>query len=139
MADKLVREGQSSSPSFSGALHPLVYKTMVGIALWLVVAAWGFLTGTGYILVMLGVLTWLVLFVVVLTLALARIGRRHRIRTGEEASANRTSFRDWARGELGLRGGRTKASTATIEIFVPLAAAAIAMTLFAVVRVVVVG
>jgi hypothetical protein len=139
MIDKVVNHAESPNRAFSDALHPLLYKVMIGVAVWLVVAAWGFFTGSGHIRIMLAVVTWLVMFTVVLTVTLARIGRRHRARSDGEATANRTSFGDWARGDFGLWEGRTKASIAAIEIFLPLGAAATAMTLFAIVRAVVVG
>jgi Na+/citrate or Na+/malate symporter len=138
MQNEVSNESESSK-SLSGALHPLLYKAMVGIALWLVVAAWGFLAGNGYILVMLSAVTWLVLFAVVLTSVLARFGRKRPSWAGSEGLAKRTSFRDWARGDVEISESRTKGSTAMIEIFVPLGAVAVGLTLFAIVRTVVVG
>jgi len=89
----------------SDTLHPLVYKVMPGLALW-----------------------------VVLPTALAWIGRRDPRRGRQSAS-----FRDWVHGDFALSEERIKGSLAATQIFLPLMAVAIGMTLFAIVRDIVVG
>jgi hypothetical protein len=42
-------------------------------------------------------------------------------------------FRDWAVGDLDIQPGRVSATTATIEILLPIAAVAFGMTAFAIV------
>jgi len=111
------------------APHPLVYKGMIGLALWLVLAAWGFFTDQPRIVLSLAVVTWLVLVAVVLSSTLARIGRRD-----PRLARPTLSFREWARGEFELWEGRVKGSAAATEIFVPLVAAAVGMTLLAIVK-----
>ncbi len=118
----------------SSDLHPLVYKGMIGFALWFIIAVWGLFSGSGYILLTLGVVTWLLLLTVVLMSTLARIGRRRRRRTDDEVLARRTSFRDWAYGDFGLWGGRIKGWSAAVEVFVPLAAVVIGITLFGIIK-----
>jgi hypothetical protein len=107
----------------------MIYRGMIGLALWLVVAAWGFFADRSYIGLSLSVVTWLILVAVVLSSTLARIGRRDPRR-----ARSSLPFRDWARSELGLWEGRIKGSAAITEIFVPLVAAVVGMTLLAIVR-----
>jgi hypothetical protein len=113
----------------SDTLHPTVFRAMVGIAAWVVLAAWGLFADRGRFFLVLAVVTWLVTVAVVLSTILARIGRRDRRRV----QAN-SRFRDWADGDFGLWEGRIKGSVAATEIFIPLMAVAIGMTLFAIVR-----
>jgi hypothetical protein len=123
-----------SNRLLSDALHPLVYKVMPALALWVVIAAWGFFADSGYIFLALCVVTWLVTVAVVLPTALAWINRRDPRRGRQSAP-----LRDWAHGDFALWGERIKGSIAATEIFLPLMAVAVGMTLFAIVRDVVVG
>jgi membrane-associated protease RseP (regulator of RpoE activity) len=50
-------------------------KAVIGIVLWLVVLAWGFSTRSGYVLIILALLTWFGLMTAVLTSILAWMGR----------------------------------------------------------------
>lgn len=118
----------------SSDLHPLVYRGMIGLALWFIIAVWGLFSGSGYILLTLGVVTWLLLVTVVLISTLARIGRRRRRQTNDEVLARRTSFRDWAYGDFGLWGGRIEGWSAAIQVFIPLAAVVIGITLFGIIK-----
>lgn len=125
---------EESNRLLSDTVHPLLYKVMPGLALWVVLAAWGFFADHGYIFLTLSVVTWLVTVAVVLPTVLARIGRRDP----RQSSSNRP-LRDWAQGDFALWGGRIKGSVAATQIFLPLMAVAIGMTLFAIVRDIVVG
>jgi hypothetical protein len=134
MNSETPHQAEESNRISSDTLHPAVYRAMVGLAAWVVLAAWGFFADRGYIFLALSVVTWLVTVAVVLSAIIARIGRRDPRR----GQAN-LPFRDWAHGNFGLWEGRIKGSVAATEIFVPLLAVAIAMTLFAIVRDVVVS
>jgi hypothetical protein len=119
----------ASERSSTGILHPFVYKAMIGFAAWFVLAAWAFYAARGYIVLLLAVVTWLVGVVVAIPLIFARLGRRDNRRTRVKSS-----LRNWARGDFELLTGRVKASVAILEIFVPIAAVAIGLTLFAIVK-----
>jgi hypothetical protein len=139
MSNESVSQPAESNRLVSDGLHPLVYKAMVGLALWLVLSVWGFFTDRGYIVLSLSVVTWLVGVAVVLSSTLARIGRNNRGWGGRRRLSAPSPFHDWARGDFELSDERIKGSVVAIEIFVPLAAVAIGMTLFAIVRDVVVS
>ena len=134
MKIETISEPAESKGLSSDTLHPRVYKAMVILALWVVLSAWGFFTDRGYIVLTLSVVTWLCAVAVVLPSVLAAIGRSDAARRGEQQAGLPLSFREWARGDFAFWGGRIKGSLAAIEIFVPLAAVAIGMTLFALVR-----
>jgi hypothetical protein len=129
MSNRTDVQPEGSNRLLSDTLHPMVSRAMVGIAVWVVLAAWGFFADRGYIFLALAVVTWLVTVAVLLTTILARIGRRDP-RRGQANSR----FRDWAHGDFGLWEARIRGSVAATEIFVPLMAVAIGMTLFAIVR-----
>jgi hypothetical protein len=129
MNDATDHQTEQSYRLSSDTLHPLLYKAMQGLALWVVLAAWGFLADRRYIFLALSVLTWLVTVAVVLSSVLARIGRRD-----SRWSRRNPPLRDWAHGDFALRGEHVRGSLAATQIFLPLMAVAIGMTLFAVVR-----
>jgi len=114
------------------APHPLIRRTILLLAAGFVVAAWGFSTGRGYIRLAVCVVTALVAVAVILSTVLTRIGRASRRQEAEPTAA--TSFRDWASGQFGTCDGNIKASLAAIEILLPIAAAVVGLTAFAIIR-----
>ncbi len=139
MNEESVSRSTELNRLLSDGLHPLVYKAMVVLALWLVVSVWAFFTDHGYIGLSLSVVTWLVAVAVVLPSVLAAIGRKDPARRRRQQLPTPRSFHDWARGDFSLQEGQINGLVAAIEIFVPLMAVAIGMTLFAIVRDVVVS
>jgi hypothetical protein len=129
MNDDLRSEGEALPRPSTGTPHPFVYKALIGFALWFVLAAWGFGMRRGYIALALAVVTWLVGVAVALPSIFARF-RRRDYRQARVTS----SLRNWLRDDFEPATGRTRASLAMLEIFVPVAAAAIGLTLFAIVK-----
>jgi hypothetical protein len=109
----------------SSALHPLIYKLILGLTALLVVASWTFI-GAGYGAFSFVVVTIFAAITTGLMLSLYRIWS-HR------PHGHAGKFHDWAHGEMELWQGRLKASDAAIMILLPIAAVAIGMVLFAVV------
>jgi hypothetical protein len=113
----------------SDQLHPIVFTAMILLGLWYLLSAWiGFAADpyTAYLLVVSG------LFFVAMAIPSAiwlasRAGQR---RHGEQRY---NAFREWASGEFKICGGQLKASSAAVQILLPLAAVAFGMTAFAVV------
>jgi hypothetical protein len=134
MSNETPNRPEESNRLLSDTLHPMVYGAMVGLAAWVVLAAWGFFADRGYIFLALAVVTLLVTVAVVLPAILAGIGW-HDPRRGRANSP----FRNWVHGDFALCERRIKCSVAVTEIFVPLLAVAIGMTLLAIVRDVVVS
>jgi hypothetical protein len=111
-------------------VHPTVYKAVVRLTLWMLLAAWGF-SGGGYAKFALSVVSLLILGAIGLQLVMWRISRRRCSLEAERDEPLR--FRDWLSGEFAIWQGRLKGSETATEILVPVAAAAIGMTSLALV------
>ena len=109
-------------------LPPLIYVALVGFVAWMVLAAWGF-AGPGYADVALTVVTGLLAVVIAIPFVLWRVARANQNRTEDERSPD---FDDWAAGQFETWQDRVKGSNAALEIVLPVAAAAIGMTAFAI-------
>jgi hypothetical protein len=113
----------------TGELHPRVYLAAAGLALWLVLSAWGF-AGGGYADLSLAVVSCFVVTAVAVPAVLWRIRCSKRPTCGEETPQR---FHDWASGQVDIRRGRLKGTTVAGQILLPIAAVAFGMTAFAVV------
>ena len=121
---------QRSNRFVSDELHPIVYIIIVGLGLWFLLSAWaGFATDeyTGYLLAVVGGL-FLVAFAIPSAIWLA--SRAGRDAHGE---AHRDKFRDWLSGDFKTSSDELKASSAAVQILLPMAAVAFGMTAFAIV------
>jgi hypothetical protein len=114
----------------SRRLHPRIYAALIGLTLWMVLAVWGF-AGSGYTDYLLVVVSGFLLAAVALLGAAWRIRQHHRDPATPPAGTQ--SYRDWASGDLETWQGRLKASEATIQILLPVAAVALGMTGFAII------
>ena len=116
----------STDPS-TDRLPLAVYAALAGFVLWMVIAAWGF-AGPGYADVALTVVTGLLLVAIAIPFVLWRVARANdpEQRTPEK-------FSRWASGQFEIWQDRQKGAAAATEIVMPLAAAAIGMTAFAIV------
>jgi hypothetical protein len=118
-AERSVRQRNSAQ------LHPLVFDAIVGLALWLVLAAWLFFSGPDYSRIVLVVVSGLALTAIGISYVLWRISWKHgatRI-PGEEEP-----FHDWRTGEFQTWQARLEGREALIQILLPIAAVAIGMT-----------
>lgn len=106
MSNKTALPAEGSDRLSSDTLHPLVYRAMVGIGVWVVLAAWGFFADPGYIFLALTVVTWLVTVAVVLSTVLARISRCHP-RHGQTNSA----LRNWTRADFEPMSGADRSGS----------------------------
>jgi hypothetical protein len=118
----------------TGQLHPRVYAVLIGLAVWFALAVWGF-AGVGITNYLLVIVSGFIFVVVALTLILSRVGRMHGAARGDEANTNDKplSLLEWAAGDFDIWEGRQNAMQAALLILLPIAAAAIGMTAFAIV------
>ena len=114
----------------TGLIPRVIYVALVGLVAWMVLAAWGF-AGPGYADVALTVVTGFFILVIAIPLILWRVARANR--DPSEKSDPRLGFTDWASGQFETWQDRLKGSNAVAEIILPVAAAAIGMTAFAIV------
>ncbi|MDX8531680.1 hypothetical protein RFM41_09010 [Mesorhizobium sp. VK25A] len=112
----------------SRRLHRWVYFAMVGLAACYALSAWIGFAGSGAADYLLFVVTGFIVMSVVLPAIAGRVWRHHRI----SAPGRPTTLADWMAGEFDTGDHPVKASTATIEILLPLAAVAFGMTAFAI-------
>src|SRR5262249_53720952 len=64
---------QSHDRSIPPSIHPMVWKILIGSAVWVVVSAWGFIAATGYVGLALAVVSAFVLMSILLPVQLWRI------------------------------------------------------------------
>ncbi|CDX25477.1 membrane hypothetical protein [Mesorhizobium sp. ORS 3324] len=121
--DQEIRHNQQ----VSRGLHRWVYYAMVGLAACYALSAWIGFAG-GYDEYLLFVVTGFIVMSVALPAIAARVWRHHRL----SRPGKLKTFPDWIAGEFDTGEHPVKASTATIEILLPLAAVAFGMTLFAI-------
>ncbi len=119
----------------SGAFHPLVYKLLVGLAVWFVLSSWAFAGGwdTG---LALGVVTFVFLVGVGIPSLLALTRRAHgddRPDDDQSETTRGSQFGDWAGRPVDLWTGPVKGVLAATETILPIAAVAFGMTAFALV------
>ena len=106
------------------SLHPLVYVAAVSLVLWFVMVSWFFFSGFADMKLVLWVVTFFFLMATAIPSAIWLTARRH----DAEPPDKRMSLRDWASGDLDTAQGRRKASSAAIEMLLPIAAGAFGMT-----------
>ena len=110
-------------------LPPVVYLVLVGFVAWMVLAAWGF-AGPGYADVALTVVTGFLIVAIAIPLILWRVARANQDHSDDERPP---AFAEWSSGQFETWQDRLKGSSAAIEIILPIAAAAVGMTGFAIV------
>ena len=121
----------SSDPKNSRSTDRLplaVYAIVVGFVAWMAIAAWGF-AGPGYADLSLSVVTGLLLVAIAIPYVIWRVGRANT----EEQADDRMSFSEWRSSQFETWQDRQKGVTAATEIILPIAAAAVGMTAFAIV------
>ena len=59
----------------SDQLHPIIYKVLAGLAIWLVVSAWIFFSQGGYLGLDLGIVSALVFIIIAIPTVIYRAGR----------------------------------------------------------------
>jgi hypothetical protein len=116
-----------NSPS-TDKLPFAVYAAVIGFAAWLALAAWGF-AGPGYADLSLVVVTGLLIVAIAIPLILWRVWRANT----DEGADDRMKFSEWKSSQFETWQDRVKGSNAAAEIVLPIAAAAIGMTAFAII------
>ena len=114
--------------SVTSSLHPWVYATLIGLALWFVLWIWSF-AGAGVTDYLLVIVAGFFLVVVALTLILLRVGHKDPA-MGDKADDRPESFHDWAASDFDTHTGRLSSFQAVTLILLPIAAAAFGMTAF---------
>jgi hypothetical protein len=106
----------------SDRMHPDVYYAIIALAVWLVAAVWAFFSSGSYTALVQVVVTGFFTMIIGLSLILSRVGR-----TGEGQRPIR--YRDWALGTFEVRQTHFSGREAATQVVLPIAAAAVGMTL----------
>ena len=123
----MTNTGNSQS---SKQLHPWIYRTIVVLAVILILSAWGFFGG-GYSGLDLAVISALIFITVAIPVMLWGIWRRNADRQPDRSEA--ISFASWRSRDLEIWGGRVKGAEAMVEVLLPLGAVAFGMAALALV------
>jgi hypothetical protein len=122
---------KDAARSVTSWLHSRVYAVLIGLALWFVLWIWSF-AGAGVTDYLLVIVSGFILVVVALTLILSRVGHKDPATDADESKADDkpASFRDWAASDFDTYAGRLSGLQAATLILLPIAAAALGMTVF---------
>lgn len=119
------------TPRVTDQLHPFVHTILACLILWLAVAGWLFFSHGGFVELDLAIISWFVLVVLAVVSAL-RLIRRIRLRSDAAESgtsvARDDGLRDWLSSTFATLTGQEKSWGASIEILLPMTAAAFGMT-----------
>jgi hypothetical protein len=111
-------QGRNVEWPVTGRLHPRVYALLIAVALWFVLSVWSFAGGgeTDYLLF---IVSGFIFIAVVLPLILSRVGH---------TTDHQPLLRDWAKWDFDTWAGRLSGTQAAAQILLPIAAAAVGMT-----------
>jgi len=115
-----------SDPSSNDELHPLVYRSIVGLTIWLVLSVWALFSRGVYVGLTLSVIT---LFFVVLVGIPVILWLTWRHNT-EPDTRRVEPFAEWTSHAFETWTGRVSGLEASMQILLPIAAVAIGMTIF---------
>lgn len=110
------------------AFHPGFVRAILGLAFVFIIGAWTFLSGSGYIGLVAGVVTFFTIMVLAIPYDLWRIKTEHDKRGAELAPG---SFREWLRSDVEIWDDRLSGREAMITALLPIGAVAVGALLFA--------
>jgi len=109
-------------------LHPIIYRSMIGLTIWLVLSVWFLFNRGPYVGLNLAIIT--LFFVVFLGIpVMLWLAWRHAA-DADETRSHAEPFRDWARHEFITWQGALSGKEAMMQILLPIAAVAFGMTIF---------
>jgi hypothetical protein len=109
-------------------LHPLVYRAMIGLTIWLVLSVWALFSRGAYEGVTLSVITLFFVVLVGIPVVLWLTWRRNA--DPSEQHVNVAPYREWSSGSFETWTGGVSGREASMQILLPIAAVAIGMTIF---------
>jgi hypothetical protein len=118
------------APRCSDQLHPWIYRTIVALAMLLVLAAWGF-SGNEHTGLALTVVSAFFIIAIAIPVLLWRIWRHNANCQTDQPEP--LSFARWCSRDLEICEGRIKGKAAMVEVLLPIVAVAFGMAAFALV------
>ena len=108
----------------TGRLHPRVYALLIALALYFALSVWSF-AGGGVTDYLLFIVSAFIFIAVALPLILSQVGHTDGAAEGDD---KQPALRDWAARDFDTWAGRLSGAQAAAQILLPIAAAAIGMT-----------
>jgi hypothetical protein len=109
-------------------LHPLIYQSLIGLTIWLVLSAWGLFSRGAYEGLTLSVITLFFVILVGIPVLLWLTWRRN-IDPNEQHTYT-APFGEWISRPFVTWTGRISGREAAVQILLPIAAVAFGMTIF---------
>jgi hypothetical protein len=109
-------------------LHPLVYRSIIALTIWLVLSAWVFFNRGAYVGLTLAMIT--VFFVIVVGIPLLIWKTWQHNAPPEETREPEESFDAWASQSFATWTGKLTGREAAMQILLPIAAVSIGMFIF---------
>jgi hypothetical protein len=126
----IVSTHAQSPQGVSDQLHPRIYMAAAGLLIWFVIAAWLLFGGSGYIELVLSMVSVLVFMAIAIPLALRRTTLTAQRSNASSPATEQTSeaLDEWLRRRFATWTDHEKGSAAAVEILLPLAAVAFGIT-----------
>ena len=118
---------QYNRPVHDG-LHPLVYRSMIGLTIWLVLSVWAFFNRGAYIGLTLAMITLFFVILVAIPVVIWKTWQHNA--PPEETREPAESFDAWASQRFATSTGALSGREAAMQILLPIAAVSIGMTIF---------
>ena len=109
-------------------LHPLVYRSIIGLTIWLLLSVWALFSRGAYEGLTLSVITLFFLVLVGIPLILWLTWRRHTDLNEQRSYVK--PFREWTAHSFETSTGGISGREASMQILLPIAAVAFGMTIF---------
>lgn len=109
-------------------LHPVVYRSIIGLTIWLVLSIWVLFSRGTYEGVTLSVITLFFLILVAIPVLLWLSWRRNT--NPNQLHGHIAPFREWSTHWFVTWTGRVSGREAALQILLPIAAVAFSMTIF---------
>jgi hypothetical protein len=126
---------KSGRRMLTNRLHPRVYEILIVLAAWFALAVWNF-AGGGITDYLLFVVSGFVFVAVMLPLILSRVGHNdpaHGANVDAKEHAQEPSLHEWAASDYDTWTGKLSGAAAATQILLPIAAAAVGMTLIGII------
>jgi len=109
-------------------LHPIVYRAMIGLTVWLVLSVWALFSRGAYEGLTLSVITLFFLVLLGIPVILWLTWRRNTDPTEHHGYV--APFREWSSNPFATWTGHVSGREAAMQILLPIGAVAIDMTIF---------
>ncbi len=110
------------------SLHPIVYRSMIGLTAWLVLSVWVFFNRGAYVGLTLAMITLFFVIIVAIPVLIWKTWQHNAPR--EEMRAPTESFDAWASQRFATWTGALNGRQAAMQILLPIASVCIGMTVF---------